>query len=430
MTFRIRDAGWCGDMTYTRASCPSARLTRHSGRHKWSSIFGRSRGLAHSPSAADLANPRSHPQPVVTCKAAKVTCSTSKPRSTPGSITAADEATQRLQRRDWAEQRGDWAVLAPPSRSMKLPAPFNGDAVVLVEGRSDANVVLRSVNAPVFVMGGTNSRKNDVALHKLHTVANAVPFIIALADPDAEGERFRGYIARELGNKVWHAFLPVSRAIAGHSTDNHGAGNVGIEHAQEADIAVALRNAQPYEAHAETYCREDLEEWELVNSWEEAPTRHAALRREIVCNALGLARMDGNKLVKALNHYSFPREQVRRIPWLLYMKNCFHSKHGCDVHIVRATLGNPSAEEANVLCRFQVIVLDLQWLQGLWHWRSRLFLFQKLHGFRMYQVASGFVCLCVSWTMNWSAGADGLAICEQTATQCCKTMGGHEKHAS
>lgn len=234
-----------------------------------------------------------------------------KPRLTPGSITIADRGTQRLQRSNWGELRADWAVLTPPSRNMNLSAPFEGKAVVLVEGRRDAEVVLRSVNAPVFIMGGTNSRKNVVALQKLQAVADAVPAIIALADPDAEGERFRSFIAREFGEKVLHAFLPVSRAVAGHSTDNHEAGNVGIEHAREADIAMALRVAQPYNARREEFCREDLNSWQLVNAWDKSTMKHAALRREIVCNALGLARMDAKKFVRAMNHYSFPRENVR-----------------------------------------------------------------------------------------------------------------------
>eukprot|EP00892_Ulva_mutabilis_P011744 jgi/Ulvmu1/8942/UM005_0033.1 len=255
------------------------------------------------------------------CEGRRVKCSATEtaskhiknPRPVVGNITPADNATQRLQRRDWAQQRADWAVLAPPSRRASSPAPLDGNAVVLVEGRRDATVVLRSVNAPVFIMGGTNSRKNEVALQKLQAVADAVPAVITLADPDAEGERFRGFIARQLGNKAWHAFLPVSRAIAGAATENHEAGNVGIEHAWDRDVAVALAHAQPYDAHAATYCRGDLEEWELVNSWDDTVTKHAALRREIVCNALGLARMDGNKLVKALNHYCFQRAQVERV---------------------------------------------------------------------------------------------------------------------
>lgn len=232
-------------------------------------------------------------------------------RPAPGNLTMADRGTQRLQRSDWREQRADWAVLAPPSRNMNLPAPLEGKAVILVEGRRDATAVLRSVNAPVFFMGGTNSRKNPVAVQKLQAVASAVPAIIVLADPDAEGERFRGFIAREFGSKFMHSFLPVSRAVAGDATDNHEAGNVGIEHAREADIATALRMARPYDLHGSEFCGEDLESWELVNAWDQCTVKHAALRREIVCNALGLARMDGKKLIKALNHYSFPRNNVR-----------------------------------------------------------------------------------------------------------------------
>lgn len=222
----------------------------------------------------------------------------------------ADRQTKKWQSPDWGEQRADWATLAPPSRDANLPVPFQGKAVILVEGRRDATAILRSVNAPVFVMGGTNNRKNPVALRYLRAVAEAVPMVVVLADPDSEGERFRRVISDEFGSRFWHAFLPASRAVSGNASANHEEGNVGIEHAHEADIAMALHIAQPYNAQGIEFCYNDLENWELVNSWDDRSIKHAALRREIVCNALGLAKMDGKRLVRALNFYSFPRRYV------------------------------------------------------------------------------------------------------------------------
>ena len=203
-------------------------------------------------------------------------------------------------------------MLAPPSRDSSLPQVCKGDAVVMVEGVNDARVVRRAVNAPVLIAGGTNSAKSAGGFARMKQVSQAVPTIVVLADPDAEGTRFRNWAVQQLGReRLQHAFLPVSRAVLCTKTKFHKLGNPGIEHAYARDVAKALSLASTQEPGRSEFCREDLEEWEMLNGWDGVQVQHAALRREILCNALGVGKMDGGKLVKVLNTYGFSHEQVR-----------------------------------------------------------------------------------------------------------------------
>lgn len=214
-----------------------------------------------------------------------------------------------MQHSKWQERYG--VVLAPPSRDSSLPQVCDGQAVVMVEGVNDAFVIREAVNAPVLIAGGTNSAKGAGGFARLQQVAEAVPTVVVLADPDAEGTRFRNWVSQQLAGEVLlHAFLPVSRAILSDKSKNHTLGNVGVEHAYARDVAKAISLANAREPGRSEFCREDLEEWEMVNGWDGAVVKHATLRREIVCNALGLGKMDGGKLVKALNVYGFSHEQV------------------------------------------------------------------------------------------------------------------------
>lgn len=202
-------------------------------------------------------------------------------------------------------------VLAPPSRDSSLPQVCDGEAVVMVEGVNDAHVVRRAVNAPVLIIGGTNSAKTSGGMARMQQVAQAVPRIVVLADPDAEGTRFRNWVVQHLGEeRLLHAFLPLSRAVLSHKSKNHQLGNPGIEHAYARDVAKAVSLATARVPGRSEFCREDLEEWEMVNGWDGAAIQHAALRREILCNALGVGKMDGGKLLKTLNVYGFSHEQV------------------------------------------------------------------------------------------------------------------------
>ena len=202
-------------------------------------------------------------------------------------------------------------VLAPPSHVSSLPQVCDGNAVVMVEGVNDAHVVRRAVNAPVLIAGGTNSAKSSGGFARIMQVSQAVPTIVVLADPDAEGTRFRNWVVQNVGGKgLLHAFLPVSRAVLCTKTKYHQLGNPGVEHAYAKDVAKAISLASAQTPGRSEFSREDLEEWEMLNGWDGAEVQHAALRREILCNTLGVGKMDGGKLVKVLNTYGFPHEQV------------------------------------------------------------------------------------------------------------------------
>lgn len=224
-------------------------------------------------------------------------------------FTDVDIATRSMQQSRWDKMYG--VVLTPPARDGSLPQVCNGSGIVMVEGLNDARAVRQGVNAPVLIIGGTNSAKNKGGFRRMQDIHEAVPKIVVLADPDAEGTRFRNWVVQKLGDeKLLHAFLPLSRAVLTSSTKYHSLGNPGIEHAHARDVAKAVSLATERVPGRIEFCREDLEDWEMVNSWDEAGVKHAALRREILCNALGVGKMDGGKLLKVLNVYNFNRDEV------------------------------------------------------------------------------------------------------------------------
>jgi 5S rRNA maturation endonuclease (ribonuclease M5) len=239
-------------------------------------------------------------------------------------LTAADVATKHLQ----TSRPGPGVLVVPPTRDPQLPQLFEGNALVLVEGLNDAAVTRRAVNAPVLVAGGTNSAKGAAGFRRIQQAVEAVQKVVILADPDAEGSRFRNWVSMKLKDAdCLHAFLPVSRAVLYQDTEFHTLGNVGVEYAHERDVAKALSLARPRTAGEGSFSHLDLEDWELLNQWDDVTTQNAALRRELVCNSLGLGKMDGGKLVKALNAYGFSRKQVR---WTaLHSFSLLATRHAC-----------------------------------------------------------------------------------------------------
>jgi 5S rRNA maturation endonuclease (ribonuclease M5) len=211
-------------------------------------------------------------------------------------------------------------ALLPPRRELELPTVHGGNAVVVVEGFNDAQVIRDSVHAPVLYLGGTNMGRTHHARMLMDTVSHVAGGVIILPDPDGEGGRFRTTAAMHLTRPAWHAFLPVSCAVAGSATANHDFANAGIEHATPSDIVASLLQARLYRPKSgkdRIFDRPMLRSWGLVNPFDADAAgeriEHAALRREILCNALGLARMDGRRLLSALNMYSFTTSEVRAV---------------------------------------------------------------------------------------------------------------------
>lgn len=232
-----------------------------------------------------------------------------------------------LQDANWKQvsgTRGSKFVLIPPCGNPALPAL---DAVILVEGSADAAVVRRAVNAPVLSIGGVNQGYDKATIQRIHAIAALTPQLIVLADPDAFGRVYRNHLDVLLSGSALHAFLPVPCAVSTGATKHHAACNVGVEHAHPADVAKAL--ARPhhstYSAHAHDaaapFTAEQLQAWGLTKPFENqndpSAPKDVATRRELLCNALGVARSDGKQLLRALNGYGFNPEQVR--PLFLFL---------------------------------------------------------------------------------------------------------------
>lgn len=225
--------------------------------------------------------------------------------------TQADAATAHLQVKHMRAADPARMALLPPLRQREsaLPQIHGGRAVVVVEGWRDAQRVRSSVFAPVLYTGGTNVGKSVRARRLLEEVA-ATTSVVVLPDPDGEGGRFRSSIVVNLACPTWHAFMPVSHAVAPAATDHHVFANVGVEHATARSIFGALSRAKlfdPRQASPRTFEEEWLKQHGLVQAHDAGVGNNIAMRRQIVCNALGLASKDGRAMLKALNRRAEPR---------------------------------------------------------------------------------------------------------------------------
>ncbi|KAG1656261.1 hypothetical protein FOA52_011909 [Chlamydomonas sp. UWO 241] len=218
-------------------------------------------------------------------------------------------------------------------RSHILPAPGTPglpalDAIVVVEGVTDANAVHAALNATVFVCDGDKIRA-DAGARELAALAALNRNVIILTDPDREGRDIRAHVSQALCAAaeaaarvisapgeggyirfVWHAFVPVAAATSVVDNSRHEAGNAGVEYAAPAAIAAAIKSARPtYPPGRAVFCQEKLERWGLVNSFDAKLTNGAKRRRELFGNALGVGTNSGSSLVKILNRF-FSEEEA------------------------------------------------------------------------------------------------------------------------
>lgn len=227
--------------------------------------------------------------------------------------TTADTATTHLQDDNWKRKAAtSRLVVIPPSRNPSLP---NLNAVVVVEGSRDVLVVRRAVNAPIICIGGTHKGFGKESLRRVREVIELVPALIVLVDPDMYGRQYRNAVTQAASKATWHAFLPAACAVATTYTRYHQPGNVGVEHAHPRHVQQALRNCQRSQVDSpDTFNKELLVQMGLVqpahNTCDHERIQHAALRRELLCNILGLAKADGKQLLVQLNRYGFQGKQV------------------------------------------------------------------------------------------------------------------------
>lgn len=170
---------------------------------------------------------------------------------------------------------------------------------MVVEGLHDRQAVERAVRADVWVLGGERvARRTVLELQR----AAAVRGVIVFTDPDGPGERIRRRVDRDVpGCK--HAFLAKRAAL--------GDGKVGVEHATPEAIRRALLAARdaavppdrPSNGEAPAFTLADLTAAGLAQG------PNAALRRQLVGEALGIGYGNAKAFLRKLNALRVTRDE-------------------------------------------------------------------------------------------------------------------------
>lgn len=107
--------------------------------------------------------------------------------------------------------------------------------------------------------------------------------------------------------------MPASSATSSEADSRHEAGNRGIEHAGPASISLAISEAAPsFEPSRAVFSAEFLRDLGLMNSFDAKTSDGAKMRRDRLCDELGLGVSTGGALVKMLNRF-FTMEKVMEI---------------------------------------------------------------------------------------------------------------------
>ncbi|MCD8509611.1 MAG: ribonuclease M5 [Bacillus sp. (in: Bacteria)] len=168
--------------------------------------------------------------------------------------------------------------------------------VIVVEGKSDTNVIQRYIQCDTIETNGSAVSEAVIARVRLAKERRGV---IIFTDPDYPGEKIRLTIDKAVpGCK--HAFLPKEAAI------DHQKGKVGVEHASEESILDAIGKAKPTSKEKplqREISREDLMEAGLLGG---DGSKH---KREILGKILHIGYTNGKQLLKRMEQFQITKEE-------------------------------------------------------------------------------------------------------------------------
>ena len=166
---------------------------------------------------------------------------------------------------------------------------------IVVEGRDDTNAVLRAVDGLTIETHGFGIKKETWDLLEK---AYAEKGLIILTDPDYSGEEIRRKLT---------ARFPESRQAFLTRSEAEKKGDIGIENAEPADIAEAIRKAHFTAASEEVlFTEEDLYAAGLTGR-----TNSAQLRQKAGA-ILGIGYGNARGFLKKLNSFGVSREDFEK----------------------------------------------------------------------------------------------------------------------
>ena len=167
--------------------------------------------------------------------------------------------------------------------------------VIVVEGKSDTNVIRRAVGADTIETGG--SAIPDSVIRRIK-IAQEKRGVIIFTDPDYPGERIRKIISQAVpGCK--HAFI----------TRDQGKGkrNLGVENASDEVIRKALEEVR---TEVQGLYQEEITLQDLVNAGL-IGTDAASERRRLLGEHLGIGYANGKQIHKRLNQFQISKREFK-----------------------------------------------------------------------------------------------------------------------
>lgn len=165
--------------------------------------------------------------------------------------------------------------------------------IIVVEGRDDTTAIKRAVSADTIETGG--SAVTEQVINKIKK-AHKLRGVIIFTDPDFPGEKIRKIISTQIPG-VKHAFITKEEA--------RGNKDIGVENASPEVIKKALREAKVewIEEQNEKIPWEDLFDSGLIGE------EKSRMRREALCDVLGIGYCNGKQLHKRLKMFQISKEE-------------------------------------------------------------------------------------------------------------------------
>ena len=167
--------------------------------------------------------------------------------------------------------------------------------VIVVEGKDDVSALRKAVDADILITTGLGL--TDARIEEIRVLAQRRG-VIVFTDPDFPGGKIR-HILKDKVPGCKHAYITKEEGRCPKT------GKLGVEYAQPAAILRALNAARAEQQQYDVvYDLNDLVQWGL------AGLPDSAVRRAALCDRLSIGHCNAKQLVKKLNSYQIPREEI------------------------------------------------------------------------------------------------------------------------
>lgn len=175
---------------------------------------------------------------------------------------------------------------------------LNINEMIVVEGRSDTQNLMRSVVADTIETGGSAVKIDAIARAKQAAETRGV---IILTDPDFNGQRIR-QIMTDAVPTAKQAYITQDEARASKDTVHK---SLGVEHATPETLQLALSHVMTPKIDMVT----DVDQRFLLANGLLGGT-HARQRREIVGETLHIGYSNGKQLLKRVQQFGITQAQI------------------------------------------------------------------------------------------------------------------------